>query len=260
MIHYFRLAATGTTSSLATKAMTAFRANEGNDLILASAGTDTLDGGDGDDTLDGGADNDSALWRHGAMTTLDRRHPANDEMYGGDDRDTFCAGGDGYGNDTIVGGRGRRRLGPDRRHPAVSADTNVTFTDDEAGTICQRQRMARGEKGPFPRVRGDPHRIGRRHGRCLGHRKRHRGRDRGRRRQHHRPGAGDDTINPAGAGADTVAAGAGDDLIELGDDGDVDTIVFSDGDGADRLSGFDAPIDNGDGHLIGNPGGEPALT
>ena len=214
--------------------------DEGNDLILGSAGTDTLDGGDGDDTLDGGADNDQLFGGTGDDTLTGGT--GNDEMYGGDDRDTFVLE-DGYGNDTIVGGEG----GVDWDlidATAVSADTNVTFTGDEAGTIAsgtdgatfseiEEIRTGSGDDtvDASATASGIVVETGAGDDSITG-------------------GAGDDTIT-AGAGADTVAAGAGDDLIELGDDGDVDTIVFSDGDGADRLSGFDAPIDNGDGTYTG---------
>nr|WP_052699519.1 calcium-binding protein [Tritonibacter mobilis]ANP41865.1 hypothetical protein K529_013895 [Tritonibacter mobilis F1926] len=78
-----------------------------------------------------------------------------------------------------------------------------------------------------------------------------------------RTGTGDDSILgsdqddriDANAGADTVDAGAGDDIIDLGvygaADGDADTVILSDGDGNDTISGFDAPTDNGDGTYTG---------
>lgn len=69
-------------------------------------------------------------------------------------------------------------------------------------------------------------------------------------------GAGDDTLTGSaqddtlsgGTGADTLAGGAGDDTLDVGAaDGALDTVVFSDGDGADVVAGFEGPIDNGDG-------------
>ena len=78
-------------------------------------------------------------------------------------------------------------------------------------------------------------------------------------------GSGDDTVTGSsaadtvdlGAGADTVDGGAGNDQIDLGSDGagnpdgDEDVIVFSDGDGDDTVSNFDAPTANGDGTFNG---------
>ena len=64
-------------------------------------------------------------------------------------------------------------------------------------------------------------------------------------------GDGNDTIF-AGAGADTVTGGAGDDRIDLGaGDTATDTVVVSDGDGADTMTGFEGPVDNGDGTFTG---------
>ncbi|WP_050518464.1 Hint domain-containing protein [Pseudorhodobacter antarcticus] len=55
-----------------------------------------------------------------------------------------------------------------------------------------------------------------------------------------------------GAGADTVNGGAGDDSFDLGiGDAANDTVVLADGFGNDTVSGFDAPIDNGDGTFTG---------
>ena len=83
---------------------------------------------------------------------------------------------------------------------------------------------------------------------------------------------GDDTIY-AGTGADTVTGGAGNDTIVLGDgapDGTADLLVFSDGDGVDTVTNFDAPVPNGDGTFTGvdlldvgaltDAGGDPVRT
>ncbi|WP_146049985.1 Hint domain-containing protein [Roseovarius confluentis] len=64
-------------------------------------------------------------------------------------------------------------------------------------------------------------------------------------------GDGNDTVF-AGAGADTVTGGAGDDSIDLGaGDTATDTVVVSDGNGADTVTGFEGPVDNGDGTFTG---------
>jgi Ca2+-binding RTX toxin-like protein len=59
--------------------------------------------------------------------------------------------------------------------------------------------------------------------------------------------SGADVVS-TGAGADTVDGNAGADRFDLGaGDGATDTVVMADGDGNDTISGFEAPIDNGDG-------------
>lgn len=63
--------------------------------------------------------------------------------------------------------------------------------------------------------------------------------------------SGDDVV-ATGAGADTVAGGAGNDSFDLGaNDGAVDKVILSDGDGNDTITAFEAPIDNGDGSFTG---------
>ena len=64
-------------------------------------------------------------------------------------------------------------------------------------------------------------------------------------------GAGNDQIT-AGTGADTIEGGTGNDNIDMGaGDSAVDTVVMSDGDGNDTVSGFEGPIDNGNGTFTG---------
>ncbi|MCR9113231.1 MAG: Hint domain-containing protein, partial [Rhodobacteraceae bacterium] len=64
-------------------------------------------------------------------------------------------------------------------------------------------------------------------------------------------GAGNDTISGA-FGADLITGGTGNDNIDVGaGDGVVDTVVMSDGDGDDTITGFDGPVDNGDGTFTG---------
>lgn len=64
-------------------------------------------------------------------------------------------------------------------------------------------------------------------------------------------GAGNDTISGA-FGADLITGGTGNDNIDVGaGDGVVDTVVMSDGDGADTITGFEGPVDNGDGTFTG---------
>ncbi len=55
-------------------------------------------------------------------------------------------------------------------------------------------------------------------------------------------GGGRDFLAP-GDGEDTVIGGEGDDDVNLSADGDVDTIVFNEGDGADEITGFEDGVD-----------------
>ena len=73
-------------------------------------------------------------------------------------------------------------------------------------------------------------------------------------------GAGNDSIIGGsggdllfgGDGADTLQGGAGNDSIDLGaPDGSTDVIRVADGGGADTITGFESPIDNGDGTFTG---------
>ncbi|NJM63145.1 MAG: hypothetical protein HC849_27945, partial [Oscillatoriales cyanobacterium RU_3_3] len=62
-----------------------------------------------------------------------------------------------------------------------------------------------------------------------------------------RGGDGNDTLR-GGVGADTLIGGFGDDLLNLGSDNDIDTILYSSGDGRDAVKNF---IRGAGGDLIG---------
>jgi Ca2+-binding RTX toxin-like protein len=209
---------------------------DGNDLIDAGAGDDLADGGDGNDVLLGGDGNDTLMG--GAGNDEFDGGAGDDSMSGGDDRDSFVLG-DGFGTDTIDGGSG----GDD--HDVLDAggmttDSTLIFTGAESGTLNSGtdsatfteieeiylgsgndtvDASAAGAGVWVATGAGDDSVLG---------------------------SAGDDTLS-LGDGNDTVQGGAGNDLINLGGDGQSDTVVFSAGDGSDTISGFDAPIDNGDG-------------
>lgn len=101
-----------------------------NDVIKGQAGDDTLNGDAGDDQLFGGDGNDKLFGGDG-NDTLDGG-AGNDSMAGGAGDDTFILSG---GRDTIVGGETHETLGDTIDATASTADTELTFTGDEAGRI-----------------------------------------------------------------------------------------------------------------------------
>ena len=196
----------------------------GNDLLLGGVGDDLLRGGDGDDTLNGGT---------GA-----------DQMTGDSGDDTFVLEGV-FGADGITGGETGEVNGDWIDASAVTADTTLTFTSDEAGTLSDGTSTATFSEiemfvlgsgndvvdasatttGVYIESRaGDDSLLG---------------------------GSGNDSLI-GGVGADTFVGGTGDDSYDLGlKDGFTDTTIFADGDGNDTVFGFEAPIDNGDGTYTG---------
>lgn len=193
----------------------------------ADGGGDLIDGADGlDDLIAPGG--------------------GNDIVDAGDGSDTIFLG-DGAGVDTISGGEGTNGGGDfdTLDGSAVNGDVVVDFTGPEAGTFANGPNIATfsdiekvitgtgddtvdaaGLAGPLDVETGlgDDNITG---------------------------SDGNDTID-AGEGSDTVNGGAGDDQIDLGgQDGNPDTVIFADGDGNDVIDGFDAPIDDGLGGLLG---------
>ncbi|MBT0956862.1 Hint domain-containing protein [Alphaproteobacteria bacterium KMM 3653] len=210
-------------------------ATAGDDTIFGEAGNDTLIGDGGSDVLDGGADDDT-IYAGGDDDTI-IGGSGDDDMFGESGDDVFVLG-DGFGNDTIVGGE----TGEDFSDPTngaegdvvdasgMTADSTLTLSAPETGTLTSGTDSASfSEIEGFELGSGDDGATG---------------------------STGDDRID-LGEGADTVDAGAGDDTIGLGQDsdgtpdGDADVVVFSDGDGQDTILDFDAPIDNGDGTYTG---------
>ncbi|UWP97176.1 Hint domain-containing protein (plasmid) [Aliiroseovarius crassostreae] len=163
----------------------------GNDSIDGGAGDDVISGGAGADTIDGGADNDS--------------------LDGGADADSFLVQ-EGFGNDTITGGE-TTTTGTDEDvidGGAMTTNTTVTFTGDEAGTFTDGTNTA-----TFTEI------------------------------ENIATGSGDDTIDASldssglglsgGAGDDMITGGSGQDVI----DGGAGTDTISGGAGADSLTGGD---------------------
>ena len=218
----------------------------GADRIHGDAGTDELHGGDGNDHLFGGSGDDLLDGGDG-----------NDVMRGGDDQDTFI----GRGNDTVFGGEGG--VDNDTLDLRGAGRVNIIYdaTDSERGTVQfldpdgtvngvlnfheienvltdpQGDGYVDGTAGDDlidTAYTGDPD------GDMIDN------------DDAILPGeVGDDDIVRAGAGNDTVLAGAGDDVVygDAGDDtlsgGDGTNVLyggagddtFVGGDGADSFSG-----------------------
>ncbi|WP_152475432.1 Hint domain-containing protein [Roseovarius sp. THAF9] len=231
---------------------------DGDEQGSLTDGTDTLDfsqvenvfTGTGDDSIDATSDSAGVGLFGGAGTDTITGGSGADYIEGGDDADLFLVEEDfttTFGDDTIIGGEGTT-TGADEDTVDFSAKTSgidVTYTGNEAGTADEGAIIAQFSEienltltnqddtvdagadsvgVDIDALDGDDSLIG---------------------------GQGDDVLN-AGTGADTVAGGAGNDQIDLGaGDGAPDTVVVSDGDGADTVTGFEGPIDNGDGTFTG---------
>ena len=218
--------------------------DDGNDDLRGSTGSDTLHGGTGNDSLYGGSDNDQLFGGDG--DDLIHTGPGNDTAFGGQGSDTLILDDD-HGTNVLAGGEDAGDTDLDVIDASAhSGDATVVFTGDEAGTITAGTDSATfveieavqtgsgndtidasattGGVTVLSSGDGDDLLIG---------------------------GSGDDVF-ATGSGADTVDGGAGDDTYELGaGDGAADVVVFGDGDGADTVQGFEAPIDNGDGTFTG---------
>ncbi|KGM88252.1 Hemolysin-type calcium-binding repeat (2 copies)/Hint domain protein [Roseovarius mucosus DSM 17069] len=228
---------------------------DGNDSMEGFTGSDSLIGGAGDDYLDGGTEADTLIGGDGNDTLLAGSDVADDYLDGGAGNDSLSAGG---GNDTLLGGTG------DDVIFAAEGDDLIVMADDfgndtidgwsndaggdtlDAGAVTQNTVLDLTAGDP-----GNPEQgtlsngtqtaqfieieniiLGSGDDLVLG-------------------SSGNDSVS-TGAGADTVDGGAGDDSFDIGaGDGAVDTVVFADGDGADTITGFAGPIDNGDGTFTG---------
>ena len=242
----------------------ALYAGAGEDWVLGESGDDQLNGEAGNDTLSGMAGND--ILDAGAGDDYAYADWGDDTIYGGTGND-LLAGGEGadklrgdLGNDTfdirnnfgngddILGGEDASGLDRDVLDAAANTEgSDISYSGDEAGHYTS---TATGDILEFAEIEslvlgsGSDHvyaenadggiRI-----------------DLGAGDDRIYAGSGVDTIM-AGAGADIVQGGQGNDLIDLGAaDGAVDTVNMVAGDGRDILTGFEAPIDNGDGTFTG---------
>jgi len=215
-------------------------AGEDNDLVSGGDGNDTIEGDAGNDTLSGGIDDDSISGDAG-----------NDQIFGDDGNDTLDGGtGDdtlraGIGNDSMLGGDGNDTLVGEAGDDAIlggsgddtfvleNAFGNDTITGGETGETDGDTLDLSAITGPIT-VDLRPN---------------------------------DPEEGTVFDGTDTAAFTEIENII-LGSG--QDTILLADGSGADAVTGFAAPTDNGDGTYTGNdlldvsamtrPDGEPVTT
>ncbi|MEL7212159.1 MAG: Hint domain-containing protein [Pseudomonadota bacterium] len=256
---------------------------EGNDVVFGDEGNDTIDGGAGDDQLFGDEGNDTITGGDGADLLVGGA--GNDVLDGGDGDDDIFVGG----MDQASGGDGDDVFALDPTDPGTSINIRIDGGSD--GTTGDPADNANGNEGdvldlsdatqdldvtfePNPEE-GEVNGLDGDAGRDIAFEEIEKvvtgsgddvidGRDAtgsidvatGEGDDDITGGAGDDVID-AGDGSDTVEGGAGDDTINLGTnldgtpDGDVDTVVLTDGSGNDVVENFDAPVVNPDGSLSG---------
>lgn len=212
----------------------------GNDLVTGSQGADLVYGGSGNDTLSGGAGNDMLMGDSGDDVLIGGA--GNDTLSGGADADRFDLA-DGFGNDLILGGEAASETSDTDVIDAtgLGGSVSVTFTGNEAGTLTDGTSTATFSEIEEIRL-GDA-------GNTLDASATDSGVQvwSGAGNDALTGGLGNDTLL-AGGGADTLVGGAGDDLLALGTaDGAQDSVIVADGGGSDILTGFEAPVANGDG-------------
>ena len=242
--------------------------SDGNDLLYGGAGNDTLSGGgqadslyggtgddlitggpdnapDGRDLLDGGDGNDTLLGGFDADTLIGAA--GNDSLSGQLGNDRFVLG-NGFGFDTIQGGEDAGNGDIDVLDASANTEgAAISFGSNEAGTytntgntagaaFSEIERLILGSGRDFvdgaTTTGGINVDLGAGNDLAYG-------------------GLGADSIF-AGLGQDIVQGGKGNDLIDLGGpDGARDVLNMLNGDGRDTITGFEAPLDNGDGTFTG---------
>jgi len=189
-----------------------------------------IETGSGDDTIIATGDTVGVDVSTGAGDDTITGGTGDDIFDGGDGDDLFIMNAD-FGNDTITGGENGETDGDVLDASSITTDLILNLSGaPEAGTLGDgTDTTTFVEIEEFVLGSGDDSVTG---------------------------STGADVVD-LGAGADTVNAGAGDDQIDLGGngsggtDGDPDVIVFSDDDGDDTVTNFDAPTPNGDGTYTG---------
>ena len=213
----------------------------GDDTLIGGGGRDTLVGGSGNDLLDGGEGTDTAVFTGDVTEYSFDYGPAGelivtDLVAGRDGQDTLSgfeyASFNGVTYHLVLGDDGSNTTlqGPDDGTPSliIAHDGN----DWGGGHPTSDAIFGGAGDDTLDGGDGDDTLVGEDGNDLL------------------RGDAGNDSLI-GGAGADTLAGGSGDDRVDPGQDGMVDVIVFSDGDGQDTITGFDAPVDNGDGTFTG---------
>ncbi|WP_326295436.1 Hint domain-containing protein [Mesobacterium hydrothermale] len=147
-----------------------------------------------------------------------------DTIDGGAGDDTFVLTG-GHGDDSIIGGETGETTGDTLDASALNTLLTLNLSTTESGVLVDGATATLfSEIENFTLGGGDDNITG---------------------------SAGNDTVS-TGAGADVIDGGAGDDVFNIGvGDGDQDLLILTDGDGNDTITGFEVPIDNGDGTFTG---------
>ncbi len=208
--------------------------DDGNDFLNGGAGNDSLRGGLGDDSMQGGTGNDRLTGDDGD-DRIDGGD-GNDVLDGGTGSDTLQGGagddlfviGNGSGSDSVIGGETGEAAGDVLDASAVTQDITLDLSSGSGGAEDGTLGFA-GASITFGEIESVV------------------------------LGSGNDSVTgstaadsvTAGAGNDRLDMGAGDDRVALGNDGFTDTLVFDDGDGHDRVTGFEAPVQNPDGSWTG---------
>ncbi|MEZ5778405.1 MAG: Hint domain-containing protein [Paracoccaceae bacterium] len=219
------------------------RAGAGNDTVLSGAGNDIVYGGTGNDSLNGGSGNDLLYGEDGNDTLIggngdDTLAGGNgaDNMQGGSGDDRFVLSGT-YGNDTITGAESGETIGDLVDATALTQNTALTFTGNEAGNLADGISTA-----TFSQI------------------------------ERFTLGSGNDTVNAAvttagvnvdagggndsmtgGSGADTLSGGAGNDTLNGGAGADLlgggsgdDTFILTGAFGNDTITGGETGETAGD--------------
>jgi parallel beta-helix repeat protein len=202
----------------------------GNDVLYGNDGGDILDGSLGNDTLFGGSGNNSLYGRQGFDSLVGGVD--SDRLWGGEDNDTLIAD---LGNDYLNGGLGDDRLVGDGGDDFLDGDAGNDNLNGGAGND-----LLKGNSGNdiLQGGLGNDYLTGGTGNDTLS----------GNEDNDLLEGdAGDDflygnsgnDILTGGSGIDILVGGSGNDAIDLGNDTESDTFLYTFGDGSDVIQNFD---------------------
>jgi parallel beta-helix repeat protein len=202
----------------------------GNDLLYGNEGGDILDGSIGNDTLFGGSGSNSLYGRQGFDSLVGGAD--SDRLWGGEDNDTLVAD---LGNDYLNGGLGDDRLVGDGGDDFLDGDAGNDNLDGGAGND-----LLKGNTGNdvLNGSLGNDYLTGGSGNDTIG----------GNEDNDLLEGeAGDDFLSgnsgndilTGGSGNDILVGGFGNDLIDMGNDAESDTFIYTFDDGSDIIQNFD---------------------
>lgn len=187
-------------------------------IVGGGSGNDVLTGGSAADTLSGDTGNDTLNGGAGA-----------DSVAGGSGDDVLRLS-NGHGQDSLQGGETGETSGDTLNASAMTDNAVLDLSAGNAANPEDGTLTSAGGTVTFAEIEAFVLGAGR--DQVIG-------------------SAGNDVVS-TGSGADTVDGGAGNDRFDLGAaDGASDLVVIADGDGADQVSGFEAPLLNSDGSFTG---------